>query len=336
MTRRRIGLGVLVLAVAGAALAWLAFRPRPDPNERKVTLQLDFKPGAEHAFLYAGKAQGVFKARGIDLEIVPGTGSPAAADMVDAGNVEFALCSGESALQAYANGRKVRNLASFYPTTPTVIVSLKDRNITRPEDLYGRTVGMVKNTSADKHYQAFVDKLKLDRSRIREVASGGSVQELIVPGTQLDALVHFEFLVPIQLKLKGYEINMIRLRDYEIDVLGQGLIGSPKVIDADPELTRKVTAGVVESLQRSFDKPDETLDLFLKECPEQDAAYSKEKLAWVNQFVRFGMLPGKPLGYQSAERWRKTEDYLIQSNLMKARVDLGAFYTNEFNAEVAK
>jgi NitT/TauT family transport system substrate-binding protein len=117
------------------ALASLAgCRSCRDGAQRKriaAKIQLDWKAGAEHAFLYAGKAKGYFEQAGIDLQIVPGTGSSDSVNMVDAKTVDFALASGETVLQARGaeTPRQAIVLAVFYPNTPAVIYSLKNKGI---------------------------------------------------------------------------------------------------------------------------------------------------------------------------------------------------------------
>jgi len=182
-------------------------------NEKliKVTILLDWKVGSEHTFLYAGKELGYFKDNGIDLEIIQGNGSTYSTNMVDAKSVDFALCSGETALQSKTAEipRNIQVISVYYPNTPTVIYSLKEKDIINPTDLYGKSVGIMKGSSAYKNYDFFCKKYKLDKSKINEIPTTGDIREIIDSNTKLDAMVHFGYQHPLKLRLSGYEINWI-------------------------------------------------------------------------------------------------------------------------------
>lgn len=302
------------------------------PARQSVKLLLDWKTGAEHAFLHLGKKKGLFRGKGLSLQIVPGTGSADSANMVDAGSVDFALCSGETALKARSaqTPRDIVVLAVFYPTTPTVIYSLEAKNIKKPEDLYGKRLGLIKGSSAARNYDAFARKVRLDRSKITEVPCTGDLREIIADDAPLDAMVHFEFQHPLQLKLENYKVSVIRLRDFGIQIYGQGLITSRDTIEQRQDLCRRVTQAVQASYSYSISHPTEALEVFLAGFPEKDRAYSQAKLDWVNSFVRSATTPGKPLGQQSTAGWNATQSYLREQGLLDREITLEGFWTNDF------
>lgn len=298
----------------------------------KIKILLDWKPGAEHAFLYAGKNAGFFLKQGIDLEIVAGTGSSSSANMIDAKNVDFALCSGETALQARGaeTPREVTVLAVFYPNTPTVIYSLKNTRILKAVDLYGKRLGIMKGSSAYRNYKAFAKKIGLDRSRIKEMPSTGDLREIIGEGAPLDAMVHFGFQHPLQLRLKGYEVSEIRIRDFGIQIYGQSLITHKDTIKNRPNLVHRMTSAVQKSYRLSLLNPEEALNVFFNEIPGQDEEYARKKLEWVNDFVRSGIPKGKPIGFQSIKGWLSTLEYLKDQGFIIREINIDDVWTNQF------
>jgi len=298
----------------------------------KVRLLLDWKPGSEHAFLYLGQQKGFFKERGIDLEIIAGEGSSTSVNMVSTGNAEFALASGEAALQGRSadQPRMIKVIAEFFPTTPTVIYSLEKKKILLPKDLYGKKVGVMKGSSAYKHYQAFIVAQHLDHKKIEEIPTSGSLQEVIAGNSELDAMVHFAYQHPLQLGLQGYHINEIKIKDYGVEVYGMGLISQEKYLSQHQDVVKKVVAAVLKSLSYTIDHPQEALTVFANKFPEQDSVYAFAKLEWVNKFIKDGMISEKPLGYQTQEKWENTQQYLLDQKLIVTKYNLNDFYTNEF------
>jgi NitT/TauT family transport system substrate-binding protein len=288
------------------------------PRER-VKLQLDWSPGSEHAFVYFAKSKQIFADEGIDLEIVPGSGSVDSANMTSARAVDFALCSGETVTQARsaAEPRLIKALAVFYPNTPTAIFSLQARNITKPQDLYGKKLGVIKGSSAYKNYLAFVRVAGLDRSSIDEVPVTGDLREMLPPAAQIDALVQFSFQQPLRLRLLGHSVNEIKLADFGLKIYGQALITNTDNLERRPDLVRRFTRAVQAAYIETIRNPEEALRVFLKQFPEQDVAYSRAKLNWVNDFVRSGVPAGKPIGYHDDSGWLATKKYLADQGALE-------------------
>jgi NitT/TauT family transport system substrate-binding protein len=299
---------------------------------QKVRIQLDWQRGSEHAYLYLGQAKGFFRAEGIDVEIVPGKGSTDSVNMVDAGQVEFALASGESALQgrAASPARAVKVLAVFFPTTPAAIFSLREKNITKPADLYGKKVGVIKGSSAYKQYTAFMRKEQLDPARITEVPTTGSVQELIAPNSDLDAMVQFSYQQPLQLRLVGHAVNEIAFRNYGVRAYGVGLITKESTVASRPDFVRKFVRAVVRSQKYTLAHREEAIRLFLRQFPEQEPRFSTAKFRWVCDFVQRGVPKGRPLGYSDNAGWNVTMRYLEESGLITRKTDVRTAYTNQF------
>ncbi|RVA21481.1 hypothetical protein EN935_31710, partial [Mesorhizobium sp. M7D.F.Ca.US.004.03.1.1] len=68
LTRRVLLLGSVALTLSAAAPTWAQ-------ELEKVSVRLDWLPGADHAALYLAKERGYYKDGGLDVEILPGQGS---------------------------------------------------------------------------------------------------------------------------------------------------------------------------------------------------------------------------------------------------------------------
>jgi len=299
---------------------------------KKVTILLDWSVGSEHTFLYVGKKMGFFKEQGISLEIIQGTGSVESANMVDAKSANFALCSGETALQAKSaeTPRNIQVISVYFPNTPTVIFSLKEKNITKPDDLYGKNVGIMEGSSAYKNYVFFCDKYNIDRHRIKEITTTGDIKEVIAQNSKLDAMVHFGYQHPLRLRLEKYEVNEIKLSDYEIQVFGLSLIAHSDLIETNPALVREVVQSIQKSIKYTIANPNKALNIFLDENPQSDRDYAKLKLDWVNEFILSGISDNKIIGYQTEIGWKKTYEYLKSIGGIKREINLNGFFTNDF------
>lgn len=305
--------------------------PPPQGSPDRVKLVLDWRPGSEHAFLSLAKQRKTFESAELAVEVIPGEGSAKAATQVDSGAAQFALCAGETALQAFSKGRHIAAVAVFYPNTPASVLSLAKANIKKPEDLYGKRLGYIQGSSAFKNYEAFAAKVGLDRSKIKEIAIAGKAEELTADNAPIDAMVHFSYQYPLQLRLKGMSINEIPFRDYGIKVYGLGLIVSSDLLQKNPDLVERMTRAIVQAYRYSLEHEDDALAAFLREYKDQDPAYSRVKFDWVKEFVTKGSGGIQMVGQHDQSGWQATADYLFATKQIDQAVsNLNNFYSTKF------
>ena len=309
-------------------------KPNAKPSPDRVTLLLDWKAGTEHAFVFYGIERGYFADEGIEVQVLPSKGSSDSIAQVNAKSVDFGIAAGESVLTAVAadDPRNIGMIACFYWTTPTEIFSLKAKGITKPTDLYGKTIGVVRGSSGYRNYVAFAQHVGLDTSRIKEVASTGDLREIIAPNAEVDALVQFFYQEPLQLKLKQFEINEIRLADHGVQVYGQGLIAHSDTMRTRASLVRRFTRAIQKSWRATLAEPDKAVGVFLRDNPGASREYSLAKAKAVVEFVRNGMKQAGVhiVGEQTDAGWRSTYEYLKAQKMLRTDVTAKAAWTNAY------
>ena len=109
---------------------------------REVNVVLDWYPNAIHTFLYTAIERGYFAEEGLDVKIhFPANDNDALA-LVAAGKAEIGMYYQQDVIQAVANqGTGIKSIGAIVQSPLNVILSLKDKNITKPEDLVGKTIG---------------------------------------------------------------------------------------------------------------------------------------------------------------------------------------------------
>src|SRR3712207_5592702 len=93
----------LLTTSAGAAAAWTFPRPLY-AQQRKVTFTQAWLPDGSNLFIYAAKNRGLYRARGIDLDISRGYGSGAASQAVATGKFDFGMAAVTAAITQTAKG----------------------------------------------------------------------------------------------------------------------------------------------------------------------------------------------------------------------------------------
>jgi NitT/TauT family transport system substrate-binding protein len=112
------------------------------PAELKpIRLQLQWFPQAQFAGYFAAKDQGFYAEEGLDVSILPGAVEIVPATVVAGGQAEFGISWVPRMLAPNESGADGIVIAQVFQRSPTLQVSFKDRNITKPEDLKGKRVG---------------------------------------------------------------------------------------------------------------------------------------------------------------------------------------------------
>jgi NitT/TauT family transport system substrate-binding protein len=147
--RKRLLTGAAVLATA--ALALTGCTPPGsggsdggsggDGGLTPVTLQLQWFAQAQFSGYYAAVDQGFYKDEGLDVTIKEGGADIVPQDALTAGEVDYAISWVPKVLGSIEQGAHITNVAQIFERSATTQISFKDKNITKPEDLKGHTVG---------------------------------------------------------------------------------------------------------------------------------------------------------------------------------------------------
>ena len=143
------------LAAAAAALAF-ATLPTQAQALDKVTIAGWGPAISEITNILAEPDKGFFKAQGIDLGFVPGTGGGSAITNMLAGTAEVAFTDPASLYQALDKGEDLVAIYNIYPQNVFNVVSPVGRGIKTAADLKGKTVGVYSLNSGTRQNLLFL------------------------------------------------------------------------------------------------------------------------------------------------------------------------------------
>lgn len=107
-----------------------------------VDVVLDWYPNAVHAFLYEAMDKGYFEQEGLQVNLLFPSNSTDPLTMTAAGKADIGFYYQEDTIIAKANeGVPVKVLGAVVQEPISVVASLKDKEITQPADLVGKTIG---------------------------------------------------------------------------------------------------------------------------------------------------------------------------------------------------
>ena len=109
---------------------------------KEINVVLDWYPNAIHTFIYTAIERGYYAEEGLDVKVRFPANANDALSLVAAGKAEIGMYYQQDVIQAVANqGTKIKSIGAIVQSPLSVVLSLKDKNITGPENLVGKTVG---------------------------------------------------------------------------------------------------------------------------------------------------------------------------------------------------
>lgn len=320
----------LVLLMLGLALVISGCAGSQAANEAdgltKISLPVGYIPNIQFAPLYVTVEKGFFRDAGLEVEFDYKFETDGVA-LVGAGELPFAVVSGEQVLLARAQGLPVTYVAAWYQQYPVSVVAKSEAQVIVPQDLKGKKIGLPGLFGANYvGLRALLNAGRLEESDVTLDSIGFNQVELMLAGAQ-DIIVGYAANEPIQLRAQGVPVTEIRVSDYA-QLAANGILASEKVIAGNPELVRAFVGAFLKGLQYTIDNPDEAYTLSGTHIPnfaDLDADVQRQVLA-----TSIEQWKADRLGYSDPQSWENMQEVLLDMGLLTEELDLNRAFTNEF------
>ena len=311
----------LVLSACGSSNSTQAATPLTH-----IRLPMGYIPNIQFAPFYVAVEKGYFKDAGIELEFDYKFETDGVA-LVGAGELPFAIVSGEQVLLARAQGLPVTYVAAWYQQYPVSVVAKSDLGIVVPQDLKGKKIGLPGLFGANYvGLRALLNAGKLSENDVTLDTIGFNQVELVAAGQQ-DIVVGYTANEPIQLRARGIAVTEMRVADYA-QLAANGILASEKVISENPALVRAFVGAFLKGLKDTIDDPDEAFTIsqkYIENFSQLDADVQKQVLT-----TSIEQWKTDHLGYSDPKAWENMQDVLLDMGLITEKMDLSKAFTNEF------
>jgi len=318
----------LVLIMFGLTLVLSGCDSSKSTNEAltHIRLPMGYIPNIQYAPFYVAVEKGYFKEAGIELEFDYKFETDGVA-LVGAGELPFAIVSGEQVLLARAQGLPVTYVAAWYQQYPVSVVAKSELGIVVPQDLKGKKIGLPGLFGANYiGLRALLNAGKLSESDVTLDAVGFNQVDLMAVGQQ-GIVVGYTANEPIQLRARGIAVTEIRVSDYA-QLAANGILASEKVIGENPELVRAFIGAFLKGLQDTIANSDEAFTIsaeYIEGFSELDATVQKQVLT-----TSIEQWKTDRLGYSDPQAWENMQDVLLDMDLLTEKQDLSKAFTNQF------
>jgi len=320
----------LVLLMLGMALALSGCGNSQSTNDAggltHIRLPMGFIPNIQYAPFYAAVEKGYFRDAGIEIEFDYKFETVGFA-LVGAGELPFAVVSGEQVLLARAQGLPVVYVAAWYQQFPVSIVAKSELGVVVPQDLKGRKIGLPGLFGANYvGLRAVLFEAGMSESDVTLDAVGFNQVELMATDQQ-NIIVGYAANEPIQLRAQGIAVTELRVADY-VQLASNGILASEKIIAENPELVRAFVGAFLKGLADTIANPDEAFTLSESHIPNfanLDSDVQKQVLE-----ISIEQWQAERLGYSDPQAWENMQNVLLDMGLITEKMDLNKAFTNEF------
>ena len=292
----------------------------------KIRLPMGYIPNVQFAPLYAAVDLGYFRDENIAVEFDYSYETDGVA-LVGANTLQFSLVSGEQVLLARAQGLPVTYVLAWWQNYPVGIVSFPDQNIKTPADLKGKKIGLPGLFGASYiGLRALLNAGGLSEADVTLDSIGYNQVEALVSG-QDQAVVIYVNNEPIQLKAKGYEVNVLRVADY-VQLASNGLLTNEQTITNNPKLVEGMNRAFLRGIAFVLAKPDDAYQIctnYVEGLAQSDERVQREILRASMEFWR----SNQP-GISNPQAWENMQKVLLDMGLLTQPLDLSKAYTNQF------
>ena len=318
----------LVLITLGMALILSACSNSQVQNEAltHIRLPMGYIANIQYAPFYVAVEKGYFRDAGIEPEFDYKFETDGVA-LVGAGELPFAVVSGEQVLLARSQGLPVTYVTAWYQQFPVSVIARSDLGVLVPQDLKGKKIGLPGLFGANYvGLRALLFEAGMSESDVTLDAIGFNQVDLMAVGQQ-DIIVGYAANEPIQLRAQGIPVTEIRVADY-VQLASNGILANEKVIAENPELVHAFVGAFLKGLADTVANPDEAFKIsesYIPNFADLDADVQKKVLE-----VSIEQWRADRPGYSDPQAWENMQNVLFDMGFITEKMDLSKAFTNEF------
>lgn len=242
----------------------------------KVTMQFGWVPGGDRAAYYLAKEAGLFKAEGLDVQLIGGKGSTDAITKVATGAADF----GEGGLDALLRARLTSNVPvtavmPVYTKAPDALFTTTASGIKTLKDVAGKKVATSPFTSSNGPWPFLLRMNGIDPAAVTVIKADPNALAPMLATGQVDAIIQYVINAPatsaILAEAKKTAV-MIPWADYGLTGYSSSIFVSNKTLETRRDVVLRFMKAVRKAEQMMRDDPEKAAAAVKASVPEIDLA----------------------------------------------------------------
>lgn len=338
----RRGFGRLVAGSAfaiSAGTAGNATAASPTP----IRLILDWRFEGPAALFLLALDKGYFAAEGLDVTIEPGSGSRETAARVAAGSHDVGFGDVNTLIRFRDENPNVdlKAVMIVYDRPPFAIIGRKSRGISGdPKSLEGKKLGAPAADGAYAQWPIFRKVNRIDDGKMKFENIGFPVREPMLASGEVDAAFGFAHSAFISLKARGVpaaDIVTLLMADHGVELYGNALIASPKLLAEKPQAVRGLLRAITRSVRETVANPEAALAGVLQRNEGARPEVELERLKMtIEQYVMTPYVRANGFGGIDKARWQRALEQIALAAPLKDKARAGNAFAGDFLPDEAE
>ncbi|MBU1140539.1 MAG: ABC transporter substrate-binding protein [Proteobacteria bacterium] len=281
-------------------------------SAEKLTLMLDWFPNIDHLPIYVAQERGLFKEKGLEVEIISPSETADGLKLAASGNVDMAVSYEPQTIIAASAGLDVRVVGRLVEHPLTTLLFLKNSGIATPKDLEGKKIGYTVPGLMDVMLKAFMTINGVQNYEAINV--GFTIVPSLVAG-KVDAVMGpfktYETVTMAHENLEAgyFELEKWGIPDYEELIFVCGT----KTLVTKQESIKGFVQAIEAATAFMREQPEEALKTYLKAVPEADSRTETEAF---HLTLPFYAAPGG----SDVAAWQRFADFSLEHELIEKPV----------------
>lgn len=299
---------------------------------KELDVVLDWYPNAVHAFIYDAIEKGYYEEEGLKINIRFPSNANDALSLVAAEKADLGVYYMQDVITTKTNQNiPVKSIASIVQEPMNIFLSLKDKNITSPKDLNGKTIGYggTELSQAITKYTIENAGGTYDESKVIDV--GFDLMASMTTG-QVDATIGclLNHEVP-QMEEEGFEVNYFTLEECGIPSYYELVfVANDEAIKTDAETLKAFLRASKRGFEDMKNDPDAALKILLDNQNAENFPLSESvETKSMNTLLPSMEKDGSPFLSQTTQAWQENIDWLYEQGLISEKKDVSEFMTTE-------
>jgi len=300
-----------------------------EPVLAPITVQLAWTHQSQFAGLYAADQMGYYAEEGLQVTFIEGGTKVDKLAPVLNGTAQFGVASPDELIIARSNGNRLKAFSTIFRLNPVVFVSLKDKNITIPQQFIGKTIRASANTAPTLN--AMMARLGISIDQYSYVDTPSDIEMFSSGEIPVWGIYRNAMLVAIQ--KAGYPVNIIYPDDYGVHFYSDSLYTTDEIINNDPQLVQRFLKASLKGWKFAVENPQRIPEFVQIYNPDADLQIERDRMIATIPMVNTGE---DNIGWMTPEVWFEMEKTLRDQNLITAPVDVTQVFTMNFLEEIYK
>lgn len=327
---------LMAAIAAGVASTLLGIASVGAQTPEKFTFALNWFAVGDHAAYWVALDKGYFTQKGLDVTLENSKGSGDSIAKVDNGRADAGLADTAVVIASLARGAKIKVVGMVFDKTPLNVFSSKDKPISKPKDLEGKTIAAPPGDSQREVWPAFVKATGIDGSKVTWVNVEPAAKIAALAEKRVDAVADYTTGLPYYEKPMGVgNVVMMPWADFGLDMYSMSIMASEKTMGDKAKQLRAFLEAAYMGWRDVMADQKEALAIFKKRVPEIDVGIIAANMKLGLDLMKTKYYADHGIGWMDQHKMCASVDLVNTYMGLPRKVDCASVFTNDFLSKVS-